>query len=155
MDRLDFFKVSGREMFWNLLTTPSASWHIWTLAIVGVSVFVFGCLFDVRIMVLGLLICSSMVPPVVMYMYFSHVLDTYMIANVLNHTVERCSDGYRVRIYREVDDAWVEAAAMTVLDSKIAGCRNRGAYSVLYLEDSPIKVLYVPNSPSVQPTPNP
>lgn len=34
---------------------------------------------------------------------------------------------------------------MTICDSKVKKRINRGAFSVLYLEDSPVKVLYVPN----------
>lgn len=174
-NKLEFFKVSSGEMLWNLLTSPSASWHIWILTAIGCVAIVAGAILDIRVMVLGLLICLSLVPPVVVFMYYSHVLDTYMIANILNHTVERCPGGYRVRIFREESDEeaehgiadnlkvekdssdgkakdsdargkrWIEAAAMTVYDAKVTKRRNRGAFSVLYLEDSPVKVLYVPN----------
>lgn len=95
-------------MLGNLLTTPSASWHIWILTALGCVAILVGAVFDVRVMVLGFLICLSLVPPIVVFMYYSHVLDTYMIANILNHTVERCPGGYRIRIFREESDEEAE-----------------------------------------------
>lgn len=153
MERPDFFSVSRGEMVEYLLTTASIAWPVWVLAIAGLALTAVGAFIDWRILMVGLMILLAILPSLSYYIYFSHMLDTHMIANVLPHTIDSHPGGYLVRIFREEprhdaehtdETEWVEAGRMTIFESKVKKSRVVGDFKVLTLVDSPVKVLYVP-----------
>lgn len=136
-----------------LLTTPSIAWPVWLLVVVGLVLTAIGAFNDWRLLMVGLMIILAILPSLSYYIYFSHMLDTHMIANVLPHTIEAHPGGYLVTIFREEqkhdarnedDTEWVEAGRMTIFESKVKKSRALGNFKVLTLVDSPVKVLYIP-----------
>lgn len=136
-----------------LLTTPSIAWPVWLLVVVGLVLTAIGAFNDWRLLMVGLMIILAILPSLSYYIYFSHMLDTHMIANVLPHTIEPHPGGYFVTIFREEqrhdarneeDTEWVEAGRMTIFESKVKKSRVLGNFKVLTLVDSPVKVLYIP-----------
>lgn len=119
-----------------------------------------GALHDVRIILVGLIICLTVVPMLAFFILFSNILDTHIMLNVLPHTLESKAGGYLVKIYRKdrskdrdgnVHVEWVETGRMTIFDSKVKKRVEKSDSSVLYLVDSPVKVLYIPKG--MQPLP--
>ena len=136
-----------------LMSTPSISWPVWSAAGLGAMVSLLGALYDVRFMLVGLMICLSVTPMLAFFIFFCNILDTHIMLNVLPHTIESRTGGYLVRIYREdkfTDEEgkeaseWVETGRMTIFESKVQKRIERVDSSVLFLVDSPVKVLYIP-----------
>lgn len=153
MKRPDFFKVSKKEILCYLLSSRSSAWPVWILAIIGFVFLVIGVFFEWRFFVAGLIVIFTLIPTVMFFIFYSHMLDNQMIANLLPHTVEPHQGGYLVRIYRKVssegkdddeEDEWVETRRMTIFDSAVRKRSDIGGFTVLDLVDSPVKVLYIP-----------
>lgn len=160
MERSDFFNVSRKELIFYLLSSPSISWPLWLTFGLGLVLVFTGAVCDVRMMFLGLILCLTVAPTMAFFIYFSKMLDTHIMINILPHTIEGRPGGYLVRIYRaepsQDDDTkdkmeWIETGKMTIFDSKVVKRIERGEYSILYLVDSPVKVLYIPRD--LQPLP--
>jgi len=142
------------------MSSPSISWPVWAVGLVGAILTLAGALCDVRIMMVGLIICLTVMPMLAFFIYFSNMLDTHIMLNVLPHTLESKPGGYLVRLYREdrgkdsdgnENVEWVETGSMTIFDSKVRKRVEKSDLSVLYLVDSPVKVLYIPKG--MQPLP--
>lgn len=136
------------------------SWSVWLVGIIGIVTIVLGAIFDTRFLIVGLIICLTIMPMLAFFIYFSNILDSHIMLNVLPHTIESKPGGYLVRIYREDrhDDCdgnevkeWVETGRMTIFDFKVKKRVEKDDYSLLYLVDSPVKVLYIPKG--LQPLP--
>lgn len=156
----DFFKVSRKEIFYFILSSFRLSWPLWTASAIGALLLLAGALYDVRIFALGLIMILAIVPTIGFFIYFSHILDTQMLANLLPHTVEAHGGDYLVRVYREETrqdeegnqtSEWIEAGRMTLFSSRVKKCSYRNNFKVLFFEDSPLKVLYVPNHVTPEP----
>ncbi len=156
----DFIKIKRADIFWYLMRDLSISWLIWLLIIVGVAMVVAGVFVDFRISLVGLILCLSIVPSMAFFMYYSRLLGTNIIVNVLPHTVESCPGGYKVTIYRKqllekedsgMETEWVVAEVMAVFEENVVSRERRGAFMVLHLVDSPVRVLYVPKDLKPEP----
>lgn len=153
MKRPDFFKVSKGEIACYLLSTNAIAWPIWTLVFVGLVLLILGVFIEWRFFVAGLIVIFTLIPTVMFFIFYSHMLDTQMISNLLPHTVEPHQGGYLVRIYRkssdaneddDADDDWIESSRMTIFDSNVKKRKDLGDFTVLDLVNSPVKVLYIP-----------
>lgn len=149
----DFFIVNRSELISFLMGTTSISWPLWLTAGVGLILIVVGAFFDVRILFLGLIVTLTIAPTMAFFIYFTNLIDTHIMLNMLPHVIEPKHDYYLVRIYRkeprkdengDPEDKWVETGTMTIFESKVTKRVDKGPYSILHLIDSPVKVLYIP-----------
>lgn len=153
METPDFFIVSRKELILYLFTSPTVSWPIWLIGGIGLFAAIVGVFVDVRVMFVGLMLLLAVMPMVAFFIYFSCILDNHIMINILPHTIESRPGGYLVRIYREDRNEgadgreeleWVETGRMTIFESKVVKRVEKFNASVLYLVDSPVKVLYLP-----------
>lgn len=160
MDRPDFFKVNRADIIWYLFRDVSVSLPIWIAIGVSLILVVVGAFIDWRLLVLGIAVALTVIPGAAFFIYFSHMLDTQTIANVLPHTVESYPGGYLVKIFREEvsEDEngdqhhdWIEYSHITIFDSRVKKRTDMSYFSVLQLEDSPINVLYIPKGMEPKP----
>ena len=146
------FTVSRTTIFKTLILTPSIGWILWLVLIIGVGITIIGCLSDARLVLLGLLVCFTVLPTMAFFMFVNYMFASEMVANLLNHTVERRSNGYLLRIYRpanqddplESGKTWIESARLTFFDSNVVRTKTTNEYEVIFLKDSPLSILYVP-----------
>lgn len=151
MNQPDFIIVSKKELFYYLMCTPSVSWPLWLTLGLGVVLTLAGAVCNVRVMMLGLILCLTMAPTMAFFIYFTQLIDTHIMLNMLPHTIETRPERYFVTIYRvepsekeNEEPHWVETGTMTIFDSKVTKRVDRGDFTILHLIDSPVKVLYVP-----------
>lgn len=153
MDTPDFFIVKRSELIFFLMGTPSISWPLWLTLGVGLILILIGALFDVRILFLGLIVALTIAPTMAFFIYFTNLIDTHIMLNMLPHVIEPKQDYYLVTIYRKdmhkddsdaPEDKWLETGTMTIFESKVTKRVDKGPYSILHLIDSPVKVLYIP-----------
>ncbi len=151
MNPPDFIIVSKKELFYYLMCTPSVSWSLWLSGSVGVILVFIGAICSVRLMILGLIVCLTMSPIMAFFIYFTQLIDTHIMLNMLPHTIETRPERYFVTIFRaepaeneNESPHWVETGTMTIFDSKVAKRVDKGDFTILHLVDSPVKVLYVP-----------
>lgn len=97
----DFFTVSKAQMAAYLLTIPAVAWPLWVSAAAGVALVAVGAIADVRVMVLGLMVCLCATPVMAFFIFFSKMLDPSILVNLMPHTVEKRPDGYLVVTYRK------------------------------------------------------
>lgn len=145
------FRVERSTVLKDLILIPSSGWPVWVVMGIGLAVIMVGCFFDIRFMVLGLMICVSVVPALVAFIYFSHTLSPDMVANLLPHTLERCTDGYLLRIWRRNDEDdsdddvnWMESGRIRLYDADVVATRSSFEYERLFFKNSLMKILYVP-----------
>ncbi|MDE6290608.1 MAG: hypothetical protein K2M16_03665, partial [Muribaculaceae bacterium] len=164
MDTVDPFSVDRGVVLKTLLFSPSCGWPVWATLSIGLLLIGVGCLYDVRYLVLGLMICVAVIPGIVAFIYFSHTLAREMVPNLLPHTLERCEDGFLIRIWcrresegesdedpkdkPEVESpgevCWKQSGLISLFDQKIVDRKTTAGYDVFYFKDSPMKILYVP-----------
>lgn len=168
----DFFTVSKAQMAAYLLTLPAVAWPLWVSAAAGVVLAAVGAIADVRVMVLGLMVCLCATPVMAFFIFFSKMLDPSILVNLMPHTVEKRPDGYLVVTYRKqiaaepegeqagdgdksgvkADDksareekyVWIEAGRLPVPEAKVVRRVERIDFSVLHLVGSPLSLLCVP-----------
>ncbi|MDE7346722.1 MAG: hypothetical protein K2N48_08295 [Muribaculaceae bacterium] len=146
------FIVGRGTVLKNLLLIPSVGWPIWLVFFTGLVITLAGCFNDVRLLVLGLIICICVTPAVVAFIYFSRTLSPDIVPNLLPHTLERRADGYTLRIWRRPDPedesesatTWMESGSISLYDSNIIASRSTFDYEMIYFKDSQMKILYVP-----------
>lgn len=146
------FTVSRNTIFWTLITTPSTSWILWLVLVIGILLIALGCYADSRYLILGLVVCLSVLPAVAFFLFVNYMFNSDMVANLLNHTVERRNNGYMLRIYRpakqddpiEAGKTWIENGRLTFFDSNIIRKKITDKYEVIFFKDSPLRILYVP-----------
>lgn len=154
METPQLFAVSRNTIFKTLICNPSTGWMLWLVLLVGLALTVFGCIADVRFFILGLIICLTVVPSMAFFIFVNYMFATEMVANLLDHTVERRYHGYLVRIFRpvgpdeHVEDGktWIECGRFTLFDSNIVKIKTINQYKVIFLKDSPLSILYVPKN---------
>lgn len=152
METSQLFAVSRNTIFKTLICNPSTGWMLWLVLFIGLALTVFGCIADVRCVILGLIICLTVAPSMAFFIFVNYMFATEMVANLLDHTVERHPHGYLVRIYRpvgpdeHVEDGktWIECGMFTLFDSNIVKEKTTNQYKVIFLKDSPLSILYVP-----------
>lgn len=92
-----------------------------------------------------------------LFLYYYYLFSDDMLANILPHTMERNRDGYTLWMYkklvlRDTDDdgaektKWMVCGRISVMDASVIKTRKCFNYTVLYLEDAPMSVLYVPTN---------
>ena len=146
------FTVSRFTIFKTLVITPSTGWPLWIIFIIGLLLTLFGCLVDIRYLVLGLIVILTALPAMAFFLFVNFMFATEMVANLLNHTLERRQNGYLLRIYRpadqsdpvEKDKEWIESGRLTFFDYNIVKTKTTVDYEVIFLKDSPLSILYVP-----------
>ncbi|MDE6741164.1 MAG: hypothetical protein K2J58_02410, partial [Muribaculaceae bacterium] len=149
---LQLFTVSRNTIFKTLIMSTSAGWLLWVLLTIGLGFTLLGCFYDIRYLILGLIVCFTMLPTMAFFIFVNYMFASEMVANLLNHTVERRNDGYLLRIYRpadpndpiEKDKEWIESARLTFFDHNIMKTKTTPEYEVIFLKDSPLSILYVP-----------
>lgn len=159
MNRPDFLKVSRKDLLTYMMCSPQISWSLWAVLIMGLFLSFIGVLADWKILILGLIICFTVVPTVAFFIYFSNLIDSHIMINILPHTVESRPGGYLVRIYRpdfrqdgtgedekEKDPGWVETGKMTIFETNVLKRSETNQFSILHLVNSPVKVLYIPKN---------
>lgn len=163
MDDVSPFSVERAVVLKTLLFSPSCGWPIWTALAAGLLLVCMGCCYDVRYVVLGLMLCVAILPGIVAFIYFSRTLAPDMVPNILPHTLERCDEGFLVRIWRQEPDEgseqeppmeqaeypadgplWVQSGLISLSDKKIVSRKTTVGYDVFYFKESPMKILYVP-----------
>ena len=82
------FKVDGWTVFKTLLSS-SSGWPFWTALTIGLILLVAGGFVDVRIMVVGIMVCVAVVPCIGVFLYFSNTLSPQIVVNMIPHTVDR------------------------------------------------------------------
>lgn len=101
---------------------------------------------------MGLMVWLVIIPALLFFISVNHMFAPNMMPNLLNHTVERVSNGYMVHIYRPAytdndedhSEAWIESGSILVLDDKVVKRKLTDDYEELFLKDAPIDILYVP-----------
>lgn len=158
METPDFFIVKRSELVSYLMGNPRISWPLWLTAAVGVILIIIGAFVYLRVLFLGLIVTLTIAPTMAFFIYFTNLIDTHIMLNMLPHTIEPKIERYFVTIYRKEphkdDDSefdWVETGTMTIFESKVVKRVEKGQYSILHLIDSPVKVLYIPKG--MQPLP--
>lgn len=151
METPDFFIVKKSELVSYLMGSPRISWALWLMVGVGLILVIIGAIMDVRVMILGLIVCLTIAPTMAFFIYFTKLIDTHIMLNMLPHTIEPKTERYFVTIYRkephkdnDSEFDWVETGTMTIFESKVTKRVDKGPYSILHLIDSPVKVLYIP-----------
>ncbi|MDE6510699.1 MAG: hypothetical protein K2L00_01200 [Muribaculaceae bacterium] len=145
------YKTKTGVILRGLLLTPSGGWPAWSVTAAGLSLMSIGSFVDVRWFVVGLMLCVAVVPCVVAFTYFSHVLEPGIVPNMIPHTLERLDNGYILRTWRRADqedgeeaDEWVETGTVRLEDANITSRKTSFEYETLYFKDSRMKILYVP-----------
>lgn len=146
------YRVDGSAVLKTLLLSPSSGWPAWLAMASGVVLAGAGALFDVRFVLLGLMMCVAVAPSIVVFLYFSHALSPGVVPNLLPHTLDRSDDGYVLRIWRKSDPeeageeqaAWVETGSIALCDANIVDRKTSFEYEMLYFINSRMKILYVP-----------
>lgn len=80
------------------------------------------------------------------------MLASEMVANLLNHTIERRSNGYMIHIFRAADphnsteqgETWIESGRLSIFDYNIIKRKISGDYEILFLKDAPLGILFIP-----------
>lgn len=148
------FTISRNTIFWTLITTPSTAWILWTVLIIGLALSVFGAIFDMRYLIMGLIVCLTVVPTMAFFLFVNYMFASEMVANLLHHTIERHNKGYLLRIYRpanqdepiEAGKTWIESGRLSFFDYNIIRTKSTNEYDVIFLKDSPLNILYVPKN---------
>lgn len=146
------FTVSRTTIFKTILLNPTSGWPIWVALAVGITLTCIGCFNDVRWLILGLIICLSVIPSMLFYIFIKYMFATEMVANLLNHTLERRQDGYLLHIFRPADQndpiekgkTWIESGRLTLFDANVIGRKTTYEYEVIFYKDAPLSILYVP-----------
>ncbi len=146
------FTVSRNTIFKTLIFTPRTGWLLWIVLVIGLILSIFGCFYDPRYLVLGLIVCLTVLPAMAFFLFVNYMFASEMVANLLNHTVERRHNGYLLRIFRpadqsdpiEKDKEWIESGRLTFFDYNIVKTKMTSEYEVVFLKDSPLTILYVP-----------
>ena len=134
------------------MLTPSTAWILWMVVAIGVALIVIGCIADIRCLILGLIICFTMAPSIAFFIFVNFMFASEMVANLLNHTIERRPGSYVLHIYRpaneddpiEAGKTWIESGRLTFFDYNIIRKKIGNKYEVIFLKDSPLSILYVP-----------
>lgn len=148
------FRVERSAILKHLLLQPSSGWPVWTALITGFILIASSCFSDIRLMVLGLMICFAVAPSITAFIYFAHVLSPGLMANLLPHTIERNADGYTLRIWRskeaedgeDVVEGWIETGCILLYDADIVAAKASSEYEMLFFSNAKIKILYLPRS---------
>ncbi len=146
------FTISRNTVFWTLITTPATAWLLWIVVFIGLILIALGCFFDLRYLILGLIVCLTVLPTMAFFQFINYMFATEMVANLLNHTIERHNDGYLVRIFRpanqeepiETGKTWIETGRLTLFDSNIIRTKSTNEYEVVFFKDSSLSILYIP-----------
>lgn len=146
------FSVSRNTIFLTLILNPRTGWLLWIVFAIGLSLIVAGCFLDLSYIILGLIVCLSMLPAMAFFIFVNYMFASDMVANLLNHTVERRDNGYLLRIFRPAEQndpiekgkEWIESGRLTFFDSNIVKKKMTSEYEVIFLKDSPLTILYVP-----------
>ncbi len=149
------FSVSRPSVLEMLLKTPSKSWQIWCIGGIGIALIIMGCFGDVRLLVLGLMICIAIVPAILVFLYFSYSLSPKIVPNLIPHTIENLPDGYLLRIWKqenpeeesETSPKWIESTSIRLYSSDIITIKNNIDYKILFFSPtSPLTILFLPHS---------
>lgn len=146
------FTVSRNLIFKTLIFTAKSGWPVWVIFIIGVLISVLGYFFDLRFLFVGLIVIFTMLPTTAFFIFTKYMFDSEMVANLLNHTVEKRPNGYLIHIFRPRDISdkcpedvmWVESGRLTIFDSSVVKSRIMNGYEVLYLKDAPLSILFIP-----------
>lgn len=146
------FTISRTTIFKTLVFTPSTGWSIWIVFLIGLLLLAVGCFYDIRYMIIGLIVILSVIPAMAFFLFVNYMFATEMVANLLHHTVERRPNGYVIHIFRPADQnepiergkTWIESGRLTLFDSNVAKTQYDSKYEVLFFKDSPLSILYIP-----------
>lgn len=146
------FTVSRGTIFMSLLMSPSTGWPLWATFLIGLILIALGCFFEVRYLILGLIVCLTVLPSISFFLFVHHMFSSEMVANLLHHTVERRHSSYLLRIFRPADQnepieagkTWIESGRLTLFDSNIVKTKTTTEYEIIFFKDSPLEILYVP-----------
>ena len=146
------FTVSRTTIFKTLVFSPSTGWLLWIVFAIGFALSIIGCFVDLRYLLLGLIVVLTALPAMAFFLFVNYMFASEMVANLLNHTVERRNNGYLLRIYRpadkndpiEKDKDWIESGRLTFFDYNVVKTKLTAEYEVVFLKDSPLTILYIP-----------
>lgn len=144
------FTVSRNTIFLTLILTPRTGWLLWVVMAIGLGLIVIGCFLDLSYIILGLIVCLTMLPAMAFFLFVNYMFASEIVPNLLNHTVERRDNGYLLRIFRPAeqddnkDNEWIESGCLTLFDSNIVKKKVTSDYEVVLFKDSPLTILYVP-----------
>lgn len=152
METYQPFTVSRNTVFKTLICTPSTAWLLWIVLVLGILLVAFGCIFDPRYLILGLIVCLTILPAMAFFIFVNYMFASEMVANLLHHTIERKPNGFLLRIYRpanqdepiEAGKTWIESGRLTLFDSNIIRKKNINKYEVIFFKESPLSTLFVP-----------
>lgn len=158
MDVTRPFSVGRGIVLKNMILLPSTGWPVWVALFAGLVLAVFGCFFDVRFLIMGLMVCVAVVPVITGFLYFSYSLSPAIVANLLPHTLERCPDGFLLRIWcrsdqddgSEEEPGWRESGSIMLYDSKIVDTKTSFEFDMLFFKDSLLDILFVPRNNSLK-----
>ncbi len=152
MENSQPFTVSRNSIFATIIFTPSTGWPIWIAFLIGLILMAFGCFLDIRYIILGLIVILSVAPAMAFFIFVNYMFASEMVANLLNHTVERRLNGYTIHIFRPADQnepiekgkTWIESGRLTLFDSNVVKTKTTSRYEVVFFKDSPLGILYIP-----------
>ncbi|MDE5813471.1 MAG: hypothetical protein K2H72_04220 [Muribaculaceae bacterium] len=146
------FTISRATIFKTVILSPSTGWILWIVFAIGAILTALGCFLDVRYLLLGLIMILTVLPSMAFFLFVNYMFASEMVANLLNHTIERRPNGYLLRIFRpadqndpkEKDKEWIESGRLTFFDYNIVKIKTTTQYEVIFLKDSPLTILFVP-----------
>ncbi len=152
MENSQPFTVSRGTVFKTLISSPSTGWSLWVVFLIGLVFTAFGCLIDIRYLILGLIVILTVLPGMAFFLFVNYMFASEMVANLLNHTVERRANGYMVHIFRPADQddpiekgkTWIESGRFSLFDSNIVKSKQTSKYEVIFFKNSPLSILYIP-----------
>ncbi len=135
-----------------LISSPSTGWPLWAVFLIGLVFILIGCFVDIRYLILGLIVILTVIPGMAFFIFANYMFASEMVANLLNHTVERRPNGYTIHIFRPADQnepiergkTWIESGRLTLFDSNVVKTKMTSRYEVVFFKESPLSTLYIP-----------
>ncbi len=157
------FKVSRSALLKQLLQIPSVSWPVWIASAIGLILIAVGSFSDLRLIVLGLMVCVAVIPGILTFIYFSQSLSPQLVPNLIPHTIHPLPNGYILSIWRRSEDddeqdsepQWIKSGEILLNDSDIVRKKSTFDYTVIFYKNSPLSILFLPSSSPLNPCPSP
>lgn len=130
--------------------------HIVTLAMPPFILTFFGALFDLKILVVALMLVFVIIPPIMMIVYFYHAMSPTAAFSILRHSVSVDTSGLTFTylpeenpvgqgIHDETKDSAIPAREPEHVSwDRIARIDETSASIVVTLNDSPYSIILIP-----------
>lgn len=73
--------IDKKELLLTFICSYKVSWPLWIAISLGVILFVVGAVCNIKIMLLGLIICFAMCPSIAFFIYYTKLIDIQILLN--------------------------------------------------------------------------